>query len=404
MKRNLIAISAAAALAAAASAAPASASITLGALPADSSMVSSSCDDFLVWQASESGAGLTVPAGSWVITSLSVRDKAGAAGRSSKMKLLRPAPSRSSLDVVGEATIPMGTTDADVTVSGLGIRAQGGDILGLAGTPGNAGPCYYQGPFSDNLHAHGPGGDVPVGSHVAADYAGGDSPAGYRVDLKATLEPDADGDGFSDETSDTCPTDPTTHDQPCQADLATSGTVTPTTIGVGEVAVVTGTITNAGPARANDAALHVATGDGLQVVANLPQAGCAFTTELACPLGALNKGGSVPFAVAVKGTKVGTPTLTVSAASSTTDPNAANNAVSSPIKIEQQVPVVCTVPNLKGLTKGFAKKLLAAVHCKLGKATKKKAKKGKRGTVIKQSRKAKSVLPAGTKVNVTLKK
>jgi hypothetical protein len=109
MKRHLISAVTVAALAATA-AAPASASVTLGALPPDSSTVGSPCDDFLVWQAAETGTGLTVPAGSWVITSASVQDIAsGASGRSSKLKLLRPAPSRTSLDIVGEATIPMGT-------------------------------------------------------------------------------------------------------------------------------------------------------------------------------------------------------------------------------------------------------------------------------------------------------
>ena len=79
---------------------------------------------------------------------------------------------------------------------------------------------------------------------------------------------------------------------------------------------------------------------------------------------------------------------------SASDPNTADNAFSAPITVEQRVPLVCTVPSLKGLTKGLAKKLLAATHCKLGKVTRKKAKKGKRGTVIKQAKKAK-VGPSG---------
>jgi beta-lactam-binding protein with PASTA domain len=62
------------------------------------------------------------------------------------------------------------------------------------------------------------------------------------------------------------------------------------------------------------------------------------------------------------------------------------------------------VPSLKGLTKAQARKLLAATHCKLGKVTKKKSAKGKKGTVIKQSPKAGSKLAPGAKVAVTLKK
>jgi len=86
------------------------------------------------------------------------------------------------------------------------------------------------------------------------------------------------------------------------------------------------------------------------------------------------------------------------------DPNATNNTVTTPITVERRAAVACNVPSLKGLTKALAARVLAIARCELGKATKKKAKKGKRGTVIKQSKKAKSVLPAGSKVNVTLKK
>jgi beta-lactam-binding protein with PASTA domain len=90
--------------------------------------------------------------------------------------------------------------------------------------------------------------------------------------------------------------------------------------------------------------------------------------------------------------------------SSVTDPSAANNGLTATVKVEQRVPLVCAVPSLKGLTKSVAKRLLAATNCKLGKATKKAAAKGKTGTVIKQSKKAGSKLKAGSKVNVTLKK
>jgi hypothetical protein len=183
-----------------------------------------------------------------------------------------------------------------------------------------------------------------------------------------------------------------------------SATVTPATIGVGDLAVMTGTVGNAGPSPASDVALHAATTAGMDIVSTFPSAGCAFTTDLACPLGALAKDASAPFAFIVKATSIGAKTLTASVSSSSTDPTAANNSASGTVTVEQRVPLVCTVPSLKGLTKAVAKRLLEAVHCKLGKATKKKAKQGRRGTVIKQATKAKSVLPVDSKVNVTLRK
>jgi hypothetical protein len=47
---------------------------------------------------------------------------------------------------------------------------------------------------------------APVGDHEPLILF-----AGYRVAVSATLEPDADQDGYGDETQDQCPTDPTTH-------------------------------------------------------------------------------------------------------------------------------------------------------------------------------------------------
>jgi hypothetical protein len=56
------------------------------------------------------------------------------------------------------------------------------------------------------------GGEVPVGSTGTAT---GPFPE-YRVNVSATVEPDADGDGFGDESQDACPTDAATQG-PCDA-------------------------------------------------------------------------------------------------------------------------------------------------------------------------------------------
>jgi hypothetical protein len=64
----------------------------------------------------------------------------------------------------------------------------------------------------------------------------------------------------------------------------------------------------------------------------------------------------------------------------------------------------CKVPKLKGLKKAKAKTALVKAGCKLGKTTKKKAKKGKKGRVTKQSPAAGKVVPAGTSVKLTLRK
>jgi len=62
----------------------------------------------------------------------------------------------------------------------------------------------------------------------------------------------------------------------------------------------------------------------------------------------------------------------------------------------------CTVPKLKGKTLKAAKKRIRAAHCRVGKVIKKAGATAKHGTVVKQAPKASAVVPAATKVKVTL--
>jgi hypothetical protein len=68
-------------------------------------------------------------------------------------------------------------------------------------------------PLAPNDRMYQFGGDVPVG---ATQTATGPFP-NYRVNVAATIEPDADEDGFGDETQDQCPTDASTQG-PCPPD------------------------------------------------------------------------------------------------------------------------------------------------------------------------------------------
>ena len=69
-----------------------------------------------------------------------------------------------------------------------------------------------------------------------------------------------------------------------------------------------------------------------------------------------------------------------------------------------EVPVTqCVVPRLKGLTTAFAKRLLKAANCALGKVTKKKVRKRSQvGKVLSQKTRAGQTRAKGTKVAVTV--
>jgi hypothetical protein len=66
-------------------------------------------------------------------------------------------------------------------------------------------------------------------------------------------------------------------------------------------------------------------------------------------------------------------------------------------------PIQCVVPRLRGLPVAFARRLLSAVHCRLGTVTRKRTtKRSLRGKVMSQKTKPGTALADGAKVNVTV--
>lgn len=64
----------------------------------------------------------------------------------------------------------------------------------------------------------------------------------------------------------------------------------------------------------------------------------------------------------------------------------------------------CTVPRLKGKKVRNAKQMLRRGDCKLGKVSRRRAAKAKKGKVLSQAKKPGKVLPSGSKVNITIGK
>jgi hypothetical protein len=119
------------------------------------------------------------------------------------VKLLRSAGGN-SYTTIDQATVNAGT---GVTVADARMAAQAGDRLGLFGPPfaveGTPIPgivLFCAGPGIEGVLGAVAGSDVPPGS--TATYK---EVTTGRVPLAAVIEPDADGDGFGDETQDKCP-------------------------------------------------------------------------------------------------------------------------------------------------------------------------------------------------------
>jgi hypothetical protein len=156
------------------------------------------------------GAEYRVPAGGGVITSWRHISSAQSVNTVAKLKILSEGP---------DATIRNYTTLAEtpwqfITPSALNefatrVPVHGGELVGL--TVNNIGastmaPCQF---------GTTPGTSMTV-RYATSDPAPGSTaqyyPRGGYADIAATLEPDADADGYGDETQDECPANPAAHD------------------------------------------------------------------------------------------------------------------------------------------------------------------------------------------------
>lgn len=115
-----------------------------------------------------------------------------------KLKVGRPLGG-DSFRIVGDSPFKTPVPGQLSTYTDVRIPVAAGDVIG----------AYYDTDGLCGLSVAGYGfhraaGDPPAGNTVTLG-----SFTGLQLDISATLEPDADGDGFGDETQDGCPTDAT---------------------------------------------------------------------------------------------------------------------------------------------------------------------------------------------------
>lgn len=189
--------------------------------------------------------GLTVPYQGVIKT---YRIKAAAAGQRAGLRAYRPR---------GDGGYELLWTDTIVGAVGAGVTTW---TTTSRGRPVAAG---------DVIATYLPDDDAPM---MAAPFPGATSmwletsSAGlellpydnYEMFLQADVEPDADADGYGDETDDACPAEAAKHRPRCSADLQVTNQVSRPAAGAGSSVVNTVTIVNAGPS-ATDAAIKWST-------------------------------------------------------------------------------------------------------------------------------------------------
>ena len=139
------------------------------------------------------------PSASGVITSWS--SFANATSNSQiELLVLQPNPSGTTHFIATHRDTPRTLTQANAlnTFSGVHVPIAAGEQLGLF-LPAGGADCFWDSPPDTGLFFTG--GDPPL--NVDSNFTGANT--NRRLNVSAIVEPDADHDGFGDETQDACP-------------------------------------------------------------------------------------------------------------------------------------------------------------------------------------------------------
>jgi uncharacterized repeat protein (TIGR01451 family) len=168
----------------------------------------------------------------------------------------------------------------------------------------------------DQLGVHAPGGTLPQAFN------------GTTLLVTGVLEPDADHDGFGDESQDACPAEPSRQVEPCTADIAL--TMSGPAFGVvGRDTPYDVTIANHGPSAAAGVTLTDVIPAGTRLVRTEGAGTCTPGATLRCTVPAIPANASATVTVVLAGATEGaTFHHAVTVAASSTDPTAGDHSAS----------------------------------------------------------------------------
>ncbi|HET9120678.1 MAG TPA: hypothetical protein VFN72_09090 [Solirubrobacterales bacterium] len=205
-----------AALSLAAIASPASASVTIGQLAQNSPSSETSADTDRAQPSVVSGNSYVVPASggvtTWTLTSWS-HNAAADVGQELTMKVFRKVADPLTYTVVGHDG-PRSLTPSIVNTFQTRLPVKAGDVLGNNSKSPADNASYFPAPGESFIELQPGLADGQMGT-----FALGADP--LRLNISAVLEPDADQDGFGDETQDQCPANAGTQG-PCPVAPVTS--------------------------------------------------------------------------------------------------------------------------------------------------------------------------------------
>jgi hypothetical protein len=189
--------------------APAAASVKIGQTASSPFTCGTVTGTSVLWQhANVTGPSYRVPPGGGVITAWTTGG-GPSDGLRARLEVVREAGG--SEVVVGESDLETGVPFLNPYTFPARIPVQAGDVLGLEFDESMASICES---------SLGAAGDVVDGGSdpgAGNPFASVGTPEQGVLNVSATVEPDADHDGFGDESQDSCPSEAAVHTGPCQS-------------------------------------------------------------------------------------------------------------------------------------------------------------------------------------------
>lgn len=246
-----------------------------------------------------------VPAPGGVITSMSMHRPSTTGNYD--LKVYRHG-SGSAYTVLGATGMQQVTSGSGLATFATRIPVEPGDLLGLA----LGAPTDLCGTSTSDFDTQSASGDQPPGDSANATM----TTDSLALDVKAKLEPDADGDGFGDETQDRC-VGLYGSDEGCpKADLSVSDHPSAARVEGGAYVSEILTVRDHGPDPVPDVVVDDVVGTDAPVIAADSTAGtCALGQTVTCSLGSLANGASDIVVVAGRTTSLGTLTSEASVSS-----------------------------------------------------------------------------------------
>jgi uncharacterized repeat protein (TIGR01451 family) len=153
-----------------------------------------------------------------------------------------------------------------------------------------------------------------------------------EMTVNADVEPDADRDGYGDETQDQCPNDPSLHASGCSADLSVEKGADNSPVNFGDNVSYRIFVRNAGSSPANATITDTLPVGTTFVYSNAP-GGCTGTTTVTCSMGEVPVGSSRFATIIATAKQLGPLVNTAQVTSPTFDPNSSNNSATASVDV-----------------------------------------------------------------------